>query len=61
MNYKLITELKFDGIDYQDAPDYCDAYIVSGKYDGVELTQEQIDELNEDTDFIHEQLMDYLF
>lgn len=26
-----------------------------------ELTQEQIDELNEDTDFIHEQLMDYLY
>lgn len=61
LDYKLISNIKFDGIDHEDAPDYCDAYIVSSDYDGVEMTEEQIELLNDDRDYVYEKLMDYLY
>ena len=60
MDYAKITNIEFDGIDYLDYPDYSDAYIVSADYDGLEMTDSQIEEINEDRDFVYEQLMDYL-
>lgn len=54
----VVTE--WEGIDYSDAPDYCDAYIVSAERDGVELTDEEIEELN-NSDLKLELLMEYLY
>lgn len=53
----VVTE--WDGIDHSDAPDYCDACIVSAECEGVELTDEQIEELN-DSDLKLELLMEHL-
>ena len=53
MNYKLITNIEVDGIDTKDYPDFCDAFIQSADYDGVPMTDEQLDELNEDYEFVH--------
>lgn len=61
LDYKLISNIQFDGIDHNDAPDYCDAYIVSAEYDGEEMTEEQIELLNDDRDYVYEKLMDYLY
>ena len=61
LDYKLISNIQFDGIDHRDAPDYCDAYIVSAEYDGEEMTEEQIELLNDDRDYVYENLMDYLY
>jgi hypothetical protein len=58
---KNITNIVFDGIDYGDYPDFCDAFILNCEIDGVDATNEQIDEINEDRDFVREKLMDYLF
>jgi hypothetical protein len=55
-----IRELQWDGIDHRDAPDYCDAYVMDATYMGEDLTEEQLDELNDDRDFVYERLMDYL-
>jgi hypothetical protein len=60
LDYSKIDNIEFDGIDHSDAPDYCDAYIVSANYDGVPMTEEQIEELNEDSEFVYESLMNYL-
>ena len=54
----VVTE--WEGIDYSDAPDYCDAYIVSAERDGVELTDEEIEELN-NSDLKLELLMEHLY
>ena len=35
MNYDLIDNIELDGIDTNDYPDFCDAYIVSADYDGL--------------------------
>ena len=60
MDYKKIDNIEIDGIDTKDYPDFCDAYIVSADYDGVPMTDEQLDELNEDGDYVYEHIMDYL-
>ena len=60
-DYSKISNIQFDGIDHSDYPDYCDAYIVSADYDGVEMTEAQLEEINEDGDFVYEKLIDYLF
>ena len=60
MDYKKIDNIEIDGIDTKDYPDFCDAYISSADYDGVPMTDEQLDELNEDGDFQHECIMNDL-
>ena len=60
MDYKKIDNIEIDGIDTKDYPDFCDAYISSADYDGVPMTDEQLDELNEDGDYVYEHIMDYL-
>jgi hypothetical protein len=60
LDYKLITDIEFDGIDYKDHPDYCDAYVIRAIYNGVEMTEEELSYLNDDRDFVYESLMDYL-
>jgi hypothetical protein len=61
LDYTKITNIQFDGIEHNDAPDYCDAYIVSADYDGKEMTFEQIELINDDRDFLYEKLMDHLY
>lgn len=60
MDYKKIDNIEIDGIYTKDFPDFCDAYIVSADYDGVPMTDEQLDEINEDGDFQYECIMNDL-
>jgi len=60
MDYKKIDNIEIDGIDTKDYPDFCDAYISSADYDGKPMTDEQLDELNEDGDYVYGHIMDYL-
>ena len=61
MDYKKIDNIEVDGIDTKDYPDFCDAYISSADYDGVPMTDKQLDELNEDGDYVYGHIMDYLY
>ena len=61
MNYDLIDNIELDGIDTNDYPDFCDAYIVFADYDGEAMTDAQIDILNEDHSFIHDCVYNQLF
>jgi hypothetical protein len=61
MDCSKIDNIEIDGIDTGDYPDFCDAYIVSADYDGVPMTEEEINTLNEDRDFVHEKVFDKLF
>jgi len=56
---KNIVVTEWDGIDHSDYPDYCDAYIVSAECNGIELTEDEIEELN-DSDLKLELLHEYL-
>lgn len=61
LNKSLISDVEFDGIDYRDAPDFCDAYVVSANYDGNEMTDEQLDELNDNGYLVHDLLMKKIY
>ena len=54
MIFKLITNIEFGGIDWEDHPDYSDIYIVSADYDGVIMDEDQLDELNNDSQLVYE-------
>ena len=60
MDYKKIDNIELDGIDTRDYPDFCDAFIASAEYNGVPMTEEQLDELNEDGQFVYERVMESL-
>jgi hypothetical protein len=57
----LISDVVVAGIDHNDSPDFCDAYIESASYDGEPMTEEQLDKINEDSGFIHEQVYKQLY
>jgi hypothetical protein len=61
LDYKKITDIQFEDVDYKDYPDFCDAFIVSAKMNGFEMNEAELDELNQDSEFVHEKLMEYLF
>lgn len=60
-NYTQIEDIEVDGIDHNDYPDYVDAFISSATYQGREMTDEELDQLNEDSDFVYEQVMKRLY
>jgi len=61
MELDKIKNIELDGIDTKDYPDFCDAFIASAEYEGVELTEEQLEELNCDSDFVYQCVLNYLF
>ena len=61
MDYKLIDNIEVDGIDTKDYPDFCDAFIASADYDGKPMTDEQLEKLNEDSDFVYQKVQELLF
>ena len=61
MEKKLITNVKFEGIDHKDYPDYCDAYVVSADYNGEPMTDEQIEDLAQDTGLVYDLLIEHLY
>ena len=56
-----VDNIVIDGIDYKDAPDFCDAYIDSADYYGSPMSEKQLDELNENSDYVYEQIERSLF
>ena len=60
IDFNKIHNIEFDGVDHSDYPDYCDAYILSCEIDGIEATEEQLNEINNDRDFVYEKLFNYL-
>jgi hypothetical protein len=61
MKTSKITNIEIDGIDTKDAPDFCDAFILSADYNGVPMTDDQLDEINENSDFVYDKVLDSLY
>ncbi len=61
MNTDLIDNVVLGDVDYNDAPDFCDAYIESADYDGIPMDSEQLDWINEDSQFIYEAVIRQLY
>ena len=61
MDKSKITDVFVSGIDHKDYPDYVDAFIESAQYEGRDLTEEELDELNEDYDFKYDKIINQIF
>ena len=61
MDYKKIDNIEMGGISFSDYPEFCDAFIMSADYDGKEMTEEQLDIINEDSEFVYECVTNHLF
>ena len=59
-NAKL-ENLEVEGIDTRDYPDFCDAYISYAEIDGRKATEEELQELSDDSQFVHELVWERLF
>ena len=61
MELDKITNIELGGIDTNDYPDFCDAFIESAEIDGVELTDSELDELNCNSEFVYDCVLKHLF
>jgi len=59
LNY--VDAIEVDGIDTRDYPDFCDAFISYAEYKGVEMTDEELECLNETEGFVYDCVMNHLF
>ena len=65
LNIKDLTNIEIGGIDMNDYPDFCDAYVeYADKADGTPLSDAEIDALNECDDtqsYVNENAYSSLF
>jgi hypothetical protein len=61
IDYALIDNIVIEGIDGKDYPDFSDAFIASADYAGKPMTDEMIEVLNQDSDFLYEQILNFIY
>ena len=61
MDCSKITNVEVEDIDTDDYPDFCDAYISYAEYKGKEMTEDQLEELNHDGDFVYQSTLSQVF
>ena len=61
LDYSKINNVKVGGVDMADYPDFCDAYIESADYGDREMTEEELDVLNQNGSFISEEAHESLY
>ena len=62
IDFTKITNVEVDGINFNDYPDFVDAFIASAEYDGREMTDEEIDYINDvHFDFVQDCVYNHLF
>ena len=58
----LVENVEIEGVDMADYPDFCDAFISGADYDGVEMTEAQVIQMEEDyPDWRYEQIENSLY
>jgi len=60
LDYDKISNVQVEGIDTADYPDFCDAYIESADYGDREMTEDELEILNQDGCFINEAVFEKL-
>ncbi len=61
MDLSKIDNVVVNDINLSDAPDYVDAFIYAADYDGKPMTDRQIEEINENREFVYEQVIKHLY
>lgn len=64
LNGRTVIDPELDGVDFNDYPDFCDAYVSSARWEdtGELLTDNEIDALNDQCrDEVYDLVMDFVF
>lgn len=62
MDVTKIDNIEIEGVDHTDHPDYCAAFISSADLDGVEMTDKQLDDLNDNySDFVYDSVLNFIY
>ena len=56
-----IENVEIEGIDLRDWPNLSDSYISAADYDGRLMTDEQLDEINQDSEFVYQHAIESCF
>ena len=54
IDYSKISNVEIEDIDTRDYPEFCDAFISSCDIDGEPDTDEELDEINQNGEFVYE-------
>lgn len=60
LDYSKLDDLELE-FNTDDFPDFADSFITRGTYEGRELTSDEVDELNENSDFVYNLVLDRIF
>ena len=60
IDYSKIEIIEIDGINHGDYPDYVDAYISEADYNGKTMSDEMLDEVNDNDQFRYKAVWDYI-
>ena len=62
IDFKNVTVVSMDW-EYDQYPEFEDSFIIEAEFKdtGLELNDEQLDEVNSDSDFVYEQLQNFLY
>ena len=60
---RTITDVEVEDIDTTDAPDFCDAYIASARWEdtGEWLSDPELEELNDDRDLVYDAVLKVIY
>ena len=58
---RKIKNCVLEDVNHYDAPDYSDAFISYAELDGQAMTEQELDDLNEDRDTVYELLVADLY
>ena len=61
IDFDKIDNVELEGIDYSDAPDFVDAYIASCDIDGRPATEEELEIINADGQFVYDQVEKHVY
>jgi DNA-binding ferritin-like protein (Dps family) len=61
MDLTKIDNIEIEDINWNDAPEFCDAFIASADYNGKAMTEKQLDEINDNTDFVHDAVNKFIY
>lgn len=61
LDYSLIENVQVTNIRMYDAPKFVDAFIESATYMGRDMTEDELDALNEDSNYVYEAVQNALY
>lgn len=56
-----LQDIEVDNVDMSDYPDFCDAYISAARIEGRNLTEEELEEINNNSEFVYEKVVESIF